>query len=310
MLETAQKKVEARNFDIRKNLLKFDNVMNDQRKVIFDQRISIMKGEEIAETVDDMRHDVVNDAVDRHIPKNAYAEQWDAPGLREKLRDVVAMDFPVEDWAKEEGIAEEQIHERVIKAVDDAYAARRTEWTNAMPGQDLPQQIEKSVLLQTLDRLWREHIISNDYLRQVIHLRGYGQRDPLNEYKTEGFNLFQDMVARLKEAVTGQLMRVQLQFQQPGSDGPGELPEPLPSSTPLPPMDMHHVDATTGRDEGGEQQVIVGDMTMVAERPSRSKPRPAAFDAQKPETWGKVARNDDCPCGSGKKFKHCHGAYV
>ena len=207
---------------------------------------------------------------------------------------------------KVNGSLQEQIRERVIKAVDDAYAAKRTEWTNAMPGQDLPQQIEKSVLLQTLDRLWREHIISNDYLRQVIHLRGYGQRDPLNEYKTEGFNLFQDMVARLREAVTGQLMRVQLQFQQPGA----ALPEELPDMTPLPPMDMHHVDATTGRDEGGDQQLIVGDMTMVAERPSRAKQRPAAFDPQKPETWGKVSRNDDCPCGSGKKFKHCHGAYV
>ncbi len=305
-LVTAQKKVEARNFDIRKNLLKFDNVMNDQRKVIFDQRISIMKGEEVTETVADMRHDVVNDAVEKHIPKNAYAEQWDAVGLREKLRDVVAIDFPVEDWAKEEGIADEQIHERVIEAVDKAYADKRAEWSTAMPGQDLPQQIEKSVLLQTLDRLWREHIISNDYLRQVIHLRGYGQRDPLNEYKTEGFNLFQDMVARLRESVTGQLMRVQLQFQQPGSTGAQELPD----MTPLPPMDMHHVDATTGRDEGGEQQVIVGDMTMLAEPPPRTKARPAAFNPQKPETWGKVSRNDDCPCGSGKKFKHCHGAYA
>jgi preprotein translocase subunit SecA len=297
-LETAQKKVEARNFDIRKNLLKFDNVMNDQRKVIFDQRIGIMKGEEVAETVDDMRHDVVDELVTKHIPENAYAESWDAAGLRERLRDAVAIDFPVEDWAKEEGIAEEQIRERVVTAVDSAYKAKREEWAAAVPGQDIGQQIEKSVLLQTLDRLWREHIIANDYLRQVIHLRGYGQRDPLNEYKTEGFNMFQAMVSQLKEAVTSQLMRVQLQFQQ--------QPD-LPGETPLPPMELHHIDATTGQDEVGSLNVAAGTMNLE----SGAKPkRTTKLDPKNPETWGKVARNDDCPCGSGKKFKHCHGAYV
>ncbi len=298
-LETAQKKVEARNFDIRKNLLKFDNVMNDQRKVIFDQRIGIMKGVEVSETVDDMRHDVVDELVNKHIPENAYAEQWDAAGLRERLREAVAIDFPVEDWAKEEGIADEQIRERVIEAVDGAYNGKRAEWETAMPGQNLKEQIEKSVLLQTLDRLWREHIIANDYLRQVIHLRGYGQRDPLNEYKTEGFTMFQHMVGQLKESVTGQLMRVQLQFQQ--------QPD-LPSETPLPPMELHHIDATTGQDEIGLQQVFVGDMNM--ESASAKPKRAVTFNAKKPETWGKVGRNDLCPCGSGKRYKHCHGALV
>ncbi len=298
-LETAQKKVEARNFDIRKNLLKYDNVMNDQRKVIFDQRIGIMKGEEVPETVDDMRHDVVHELVSKHIPENAYAEQWDAKGLREKLQEAVAIDFPVEDWAKEEGIADEQIRERVTQAVDGIYSAKRDEWKAAVPTEDLQMQIEKSVLLQTLDRLWREHIITNDYLRQVIHLRSYGQRDPLNEYKTEGFTLFQDMVARLKEAVTSQLMRIQLQIEQP---------QGLPEETPLPPMEMHHLDATTGQDEGGERQVVVGDMSM---EPLAAKPKKAVkLNPKKPETWGKVARNDDCPCGSGKKFKHCHGVFA
>ncbi len=297
-LETAQKKVEARNFDIRKNLLKFDNVMNDQRKVIFDQRIGIMKGEEVSETVDDMRHDVVDELVSKHIPENAYAEQWDAAGLREQLRDAVAIDFPVDDWAKEEGIADEQIRERVTHAVDDAYKAKREEWAGAAPGQDIGQQIEKSVLLQTLDRLWREHIIANDYLRQVIHLRGYGQRDPLNEYKTEGFTMFQAMVSQLKEAVTSQLMRVQLQFQQPAG---------LPDETALPPMELHHIDASTGQDEAGSLNVAAGTMNLE----TAAKPKAAAkIDPKKPETWGKVSRNDDCPCGSGKKFKHCHGAFV
>ena len=297
-LETAQKKVEARNFDIRKNLLKYDNVMNDQRKVIFDQRIGIMKGQEVAETVDDMRHDVVHDLVTKHIPENAYAEQWEAAGLREKLREAVAIDFPVEDWAKEEGIADEQIRERVNEAVNGMYNTKREEWEKAMPAQALQMQIEKSVLLQTLDKLWREHIITNDYLRQVIHLRSYGQRDPLNEYKTEGFTLFQDMVSRLKEAVTSQLMRIQLQFEnQPG----------LPDQTPLPDMELHHIDATTGQDEGGTRQVVVGEMNLET---AAKKPKKAAkFNPKKPETWGKVARNDDCPCGSGKKYKHCHGSY-
>jgi preprotein translocase subunit SecA len=273
-------------------------VMNDQRKVIFDQRIGIMKGEEVSETVDDMRHDVVDELVSKHIPENAYAEQWDAAGLRERLRDAVAIDFPVEDWAKEEGIADEQIRERVTHAVDNAYKAKREEWAGAAPGQDIGQQIEKSVLLQTLDRLWREHIIANDYLRQVIHLRGYGQRDPLNEYKTEGFTMFQAMVSQLKEAVTSQLMRVQLQFQQPAG---------LPDETALPPMELHHIDASTGQDEGGGINVAAGTMNLeTAAKPKRA----AKINPKKPETWGKVARNDDCPCGSGKKFKHCHGAFV
>ena len=298
-LETAQKKVEARNFDIRKNLLKFDNVMNDQRKAIFDQRVGIMRGEEVSETVDDMRHQVVNDLVAKHIPENAYAEQWDAAGLRERLREAIAIDFPVEEWAKEEGIADEQIRERVMEAADGYYGGKREKYSA-----DIMGQVEKAVLLQTLDRLWREHIITNDYLRQVIHLRGYGQRDPLNEYKTEGFTQFQEMVTRLKEAVTSQLMRVEIQSRPEGS-------EVLPDQTPLPEMALHHVDATTGIDEGDNTQPIFGTMNFEeqvnVEEPAK---KVAKRNPKKPETWGKVNRNDDCPCGSGKKFKHCHGAYV
>ena len=291
-LEKAQQKVEARNFDIRKNLLKFDNVMNDQRKVIFDQRIGIMNGEEISETVDDMRHDIIGELISKHIPENAYAENWDASGLRERLREAVAVDFPVEDWAKEEGIADEEIRERVTKTADTYYASKREKYTP-----DIMQQVEKSVLLQTLDRLWREHIVAVDYLRQVIHLRGYGQRDPLNEYKTEGFTLFSDMVTRLKEAVTGQLMRVELQMQ-PDDDL-------LPDADELPPMQVHHIDATTGQDDAGGGLQLFGSAAVGAMATAA-----ANFDPKKPETWGKVGRNDECPCGSGKKFKHCHGAYV
>src|SRR5205807_740052 len=164
-LEKAQQKVEARNFDIRKNLLKFDNVMNDQRKVIFEQRIGIMRGEDIGETVDDMRHRVIDDLIAKHIPENAYAEQWDATGLRERLREVIAIDFPVDEWAKEEGIAEEEIRERVSAAADKLYADKRAKYTP-----EIMQQVEKAVLLQTLDHLWREHIVTVEYLRQVIGL--------------------------------------------------------------------------------------------------------------------------------------------
>jgi preprotein translocase subunit SecA len=290
-LEKAQQKVEARNFDIRKNLLKFDNVMNDQRKAIFEQRIGIMNGDEISETVDDMRHDIVGELISKHIPENAYAEQWNAAGLRERLRDAVAIDFPVDEWAKEEGIADEEIRERVTSTTDKYYGDKREKYTP-----DIMKQVERSVLLQTLDRLWREHIVAVDYLRQVIHLRGYGQRDPLNEYKTEGFTLFSDMVTRLKENVTSQLMRVEIQFGEQGED--------LPDETQLPPMEAHHIDATTGQDDVGEGMPMFASAALGAAAIAA-----ADFDPKKPETWGKVGRNDDCPCGSGKKYKHCHGAY-
>ena len=291
-LEKAQQKVEARNFDIRKNLLKFDNVMNDQRKVIFDQRIGIMKGEEIAETVDDLRHDIIGDLISKHIPENAYAEQWDAPGLRERLRQAVAVDFPIEDWAKEEGIADEEIRERVLKTTDDYYQSKREKFTP-----DIMQQVEKSVLLQTMDRLWREHIVSVEYLRQVIGLRSYGQRDPLNEYKTEGFTLFSEMVTNMKEAVTSQLMRIEIRMQ--GND------DLLPDETQLPAMQAHHIDATTGMDDVGDSTPMFGSFAGAATIGAA-----LSIDPKNQETWGKVGRNDDCPCGSGKKYKHCHGAYV
>ena len=287
-LEKAQQKVEARNFDMRKNILKFDNVMNDQRKVIFEQRIGLMRGEEIAETIDDMRRDTVNELVAKHIPENAYAEQWDAAGLRERLREAVAIDFPIDEWAKEEGIADEEIRERATTTVDNYYAQKRETY-----GSEVMSQVEKSVLLRTLDKLWREHIITIDHLRQVIYLRSYGQRDPLNEYKTEAFNLFQALVAGLKEQVTAQLMRVEIKYQEPGDDL-------LPDEDELPVMEAFHIDATTGENDVGEGIHLN----------TPSKKSTVKLDPKNPETWGKVARNDMCPCGSGKRYKHCHGAYV
>ncbi|MEE4238214.1 MAG: preprotein translocase subunit SecA [Anderseniella sp.] len=271
-LEKAQQKVEARNFDARKNILKFDDVMNDQRKVIFEQRIGIMKGEEVAETVEDMRHEVIDATVHTFIPPNAYPEQWRSAELREKLREVVAIDFPVEDWAAEEGIAEEEIRERVTEAANGLYAEKREKY-----GDEIMGYVEKEILLRTLDQLWREHIITLEHLRQAVALRGYGQRDPLNEYKSEGFTLFGQMVDRLRELVTGQLMRVEItQNPQAMFDEDEELPD----------MQIEHFDA-------GGHELPGGD-----------------FDPDNPATWGDVGRNQLCPCGSGKKFKHCHGAYA
>ena len=294
-LEKAQQKVEARNFDIRKNLLKFDNVMNDQRKVIFEQRIGIMKGEEVSETIDDMRHHVIDDLVAKHMPGNAYAEQWDAAGLRERLRETIGIDFPVEDWAREEGIADEEIRERVTKAADELYAGKREKF-----GPDIMAQVEKTFLLRTMDQLWRDHIITVEQLRQVIHLRGYGQRDPLNEYKTEGYSLFETMVNKLRENVTAQVMRVEVRMGEPGEMDGFADEDDLPGEDELPFMMAHHIDATTGEDDIGEGMLLV----------DTRKEAQAAMDPKNPATWGKISRNEPCPCGSGKKYKHCHGAYA
>ena len=202
-LEKAQQKVEARNFDIRKNLLKFDNVMNDQRKVIFDQRVEWMKDEAVNEIVADMRHAAIEDLVSKHVPENAYPEQWDTKGLREELKRILDLDLPVDEWAKEEGIADEELLSRLDRHADEHMAAKAGQW-----GADVMRYVEKSILLQTLDHLWREHLVMLEHLRQVIGLRGYGQRDPLNEYKAEAFNLFESMLGRLATAVTALSMRV------------------------------------------------------------------------------------------------------
>ncbi|MFK8249970.1 preprotein translocase subunit SecA [Ancylobacter terrae] len=286
-LEKAQAKVEARNFDIRKNLLKYDDVMNDQRKVVFEQRIELMRDEDVAETVAEMRHGVVEDVVAKHIPPNAYPEQWDTPGLAEEIRNALGLDLPVEEWAKEEGIADEEVRERITNRADEIMAAKVAQY-----GPDIMRYVEKSILLQTLDHLWREHLVTLDHLRQVIGLRGYGQRDPLNEYKSEAFQLFEAMLARLREAVTAQLMRVEVMTAPPE-------PEPLP------PMEAHHIDASTGADELGYASAAdFGEPTLV---PSGGEP---VRDPNNPATWGRVGRNEACPCGSGKKFKHCHGRFA
>jgi preprotein translocase subunit SecA len=280
-LEKAQQKVEARNFDIRKNLLKFDNVQNDQRKVIFDQRVELMKSDSVAEMVTDMRHDFIDDIVVKHVPEHAYAEQWDVAGLKEELKRVLDIDLPVDEWAKEEGIADEELLTRIEQRVDEHMAAKVAQW-----GPDVMRYVEKTILLQTLDHLWREHLIMLDHLRQVIGLRGYGQRDPLQEYKSEAFALYEAMTAHLREAVTAQLMRVEIV--------PPEEQQPV-----LPAMEAHKFDPNTGEDEMAFASASLVPETSGADR-----------DPKNPASWGKVGRNEDCPCGSGKKYKHCHGRYA
>ncbi|MDX8454978.1 preprotein translocase subunit SecA [Mesorhizobium sp. VK9D] len=288
-LEKAQKKVEARNFDIRKNLLKYDDVANDQRKVVFEQRIELMDGEGLSETIAEMREGVVEEIVAKNIPENAYAEQWNVAGLKEEVAQYLNLDLPIEEWVKEEGIAEDDIRERITAAADAAAKERADRF-----GPDVMNYVERSVVLQTLDHLWREHIVNLDHLRSVVGFRGYAQRDPLQEYKGEAFELFQGMLGNLRQAVTAQLMRVEL-VRQAADAPPPETPEMFGS----------HIDGSTGEDDfqGGETALLMRQDTNAVVAPENRDPK-------NPSTWGKVGRNELCPCGSGKKYKHCHGTFA
>ncbi|MBZ9740719.1 MULTISPECIES: preprotein translocase subunit SecA [unclassified Mesorhizobium] len=288
-LEKAQKKVEARNFDIRKNLLKYDDVSNDQRKVVFEQRIELMDGEGLSETIGEMREGVIDEIVAKAIPENAYAEQWDVAGLKAEVAEFLNLDLPVEEWVKEEGIAEDDIRERISQAAEAAAKERADRF-----GPEVMTYVERSVVLQTLDHLWREHIVNLDHLRSVVGFRGYAQRDPLQEYKGEAFELFQAMLGNLRQAVTAQLMRVEL-VRQAAEAPPPEAPD----------MFGTHIDGTTGENdfEGGETALLV-------RQESNAIVAPEDRDPNNPATWGKVGRNEACPCGSGKKYKHCHGTFA
>jgi preprotein translocase subunit SecA len=285
-LEKAQQKVEARNFDIRKNILKFDNVMNDQRKVIFEDRRRMMASESLESTIEDMRTGVIDDIVAKHIPHDAYPEAWDIAGLKSEVLNKLSLDLPVDDWAKEEGIADEEVAARLHKAAEDSYADRVQRNTP-----DVMRYIEKQIILQSLDHLWREHLVTLDHLRQVIGWRGMAQRDPLNEYKSEAFELFRELISQWHEGVIGQISRVEVRFQQP---------EPEP-----PPMQYQHIDPATGENEYAFASLPPAtDVGLLA---ATSGVDVVDRDPKNPSTWGRVGRNEPCPCGSGKKFKHCHG---
>ena len=288
-LEKAQQKVEARNFEIRKQILKYDNVLNDQRKVIFEQRKVIMSSEDVSDEIKEYRASAVEELVERHIPPKAYAEQWDAKGLEEEIKSVFDLDLPIVDWAHEEGIADEEVRERILKDVEIRAAERTANFTP-----EIMRYAEKAILLQTLDHLWREHIINLEHLRQYVGLRGYGQRDPLNEYKSEAFELFESLLSRLRFDVVRQLMHIMISME-----APPEMPQEAPQ------MIASKPDFNSGENmAAGEPEPYRGQRTVVNQDPD------VPVDPNNPATWGKVQRNAPCPCGSGRKFKHCHGALV
>jgi len=290
-LERAQAKVEGRNFDIRKQLLKFDDVMNDQRKAIFGQRMEIMESDELAEIAQDMRHAVVDDVVDEYLPPKTYPDAWNTEGLRDALRDKLNLDLPVVDWAAEEGVDQDALRRRVTEASDAMMAEKE-----AIFGHDTMRQIEKQILLQTIDGKWREHLLRLEHLRSVVGFRGYAQRDPLSEYKTEAFTLFEHMLDSLRQDVTQKLsmirpisaeeqaaMMAQFQAQQAAAEEARQQPAAAP-------------------------RIVAAPATAPAQVSAQARvPVLAGFDEADPATWGNPSRNDPCPCGSGEKFKHCHG---
>ncbi|WP_417831396.1 preprotein translocase subunit SecA [Terasakiella sp.] len=287
-LEKAQQKVEARNFDMRKQLLKFDDVMNDQRKVIFEQRREMMSTEDVSDLIKDMRYDVIEGIVDKCIPEKAYAEQWDTDALHEEITRVFNIDLPVKEWAKEEGVADQEIRDRITDEVDRKMAAKVVNY-----GEEVWRSVEKSVLLQLLDTIWKEHLLALDHLRQGIGLRAYAQRDPLNEYKREAFNLFEEMLSILRDRVVSLLAHVELQV---GS--PEEELEAFNRHEDQQMMESRQDPAMANQQPESPEY---GTATVRTNKPSET------VDPNDPSTWGKVARNAACPCGSGKKFKHCHG---
>ncbi|MBP0582472.1 preprotein translocase subunit SecA [Labrys sp. LIt4] len=297
-LEKAQQKVEARNFDIRKNILKYDNVLNDQRKEIFEHRRELMAQDSVGETIADFRHLVIDELVRAHVPENAYPEQWDTEGLHKSVNDVLNLDLPITDWAKEEGIADEELTHRITEAADKHAAERAAGF-----GEEVTRQVEKAVLLQTLDNLWRDHIVTLDHLRQVIGFRAMAQRDPLIEYKSEGYQLFSDLMNRWREEVTRTMFRLQVMQQ--------------PEEPALPQMFGQHIDPLTGEDEfaqmgsglagSGFPPAQLSSPFPAADNPAQRIVAPEDRNPDDPSTWGRVGRNEACPCGSGKKYKHCHG---
>ncbi|HEX9703146.1 MAG TPA: preprotein translocase subunit SecA [Rhodospirillales bacterium] len=291
-LEKAQEKVEARNFEIRKNLLKFDDVMNDQRKVIYEQRKELMSTEDVSEDIYEMRQQVIDNLIHRCIPENAYAEQWDMAGLHEETLRIFGLDLPVAEWAKEEGIADAEIRERLSQAVDRKAAEKAANY-----GPELMRSVEKSLLLQLLDQLWKEHLLALDHLRQGIGLRAYAQRDPLNEYKREAFNLFEAMLTSLRERVTQVLSYVELEMAAAVDDA-------IFSRSEQPTVETRNDPAFGAGDVYAADEGEGGVATLA---PVMTRQAATTLDPNDTATWGRVSRNAPCPCGSGRKYKHCHG---
>ena len=275
-LERAQAKVEGRNFDIRKQLLKFDDVMNEQRKVIFGQRREIMEADDQTEIVADMRHEVIDDLIDTYMPPKSYADQWDTEGFYAAVIEHLNIDLPVIAWCEEEGVDDDVIRERLVEATDKMIAEKREAF-----GSENMRTIEKQLLLQTIDAKWRDHLLTLEHLRSVVGFRGYAQRDPLNEYKNESFQLFEGMLDSLRQDVTQKLGRAQPMTEE---ERQAMLEEMM-----------------------AQQAAAQGAAAVNVAPPAPTEDAIDGFDENDPETWGNPGRNDLCPCGSGKKFKHCHG---
>ncbi|MEO6015027.1 MAG: preprotein translocase subunit SecA [Devosia sp.] len=298
-IERAQGRVEARNFDIRKNILKYDDVMNDQRKVIFEQRLELMDKDDVAETIQDMRHDVVDTLIGHAIPERSYPEQWKMDLLDEELNEFLNLKVDTKHWPEEEGIDVETIRERLIKASDEAAAAKVAKYSP-----DIMRQVEKSLLLQSIDSLWRDHLVTLDHLSKVVGWRGLAQRDPLNEYMQEAYELFQKLLGDMREMVIKQLSHVEIQVRQPE-------PPPVPDMSRLSEI---HIDPTTGENDAvsnvtgtiGGRFAAAGALAGVGGDVAEADPRLRPID---PKLLVGVQRNAPCPCGSGKKFKHCHGSF-
>jgi preprotein translocase subunit SecA len=307
-LEKAQRKVEERNFEIRKNLLKFDDVMNDQRKVIYEQRKELMKSEDVSSTISDMRHEVIEDLVARYVPDGAYSEQWEVGALHDELQRISGLDLPVADWASEEGIADEEICERAISAVD-----RRMAEKAANVGPELMRLAEKGVLLQVLDQAWKDHLLALDHLRQGIGLRAYAQKDPLNEYKHEAFNLFEQMTASLRETVSLVLCHMEISdsdFESPiafDDKGMVETREDPASFIDTENAERVHPAAQLQAISGQTKFLANSEASDIPEGWILHEPLGRWIDPENIVSWGKVPRNVPCPCGSGKKYKRCHG---
>ena len=289
-LEKSQAKVEARNFDIRKNLLKYDNVMNDQRKVIYDQRKELMTAETVTDTVDDMREEIVTAMTETYTPDDISSDDWDVDALDEEVVRTLNLKLPLHSWIEEEGIGTEELTNRIIKAADEKMAQKRADF-----GDDLINMIEKNLTLQVLDQVWKEHLQVLEYMRHTILLRAYGQKDPLNEYKREAFFLFRDMLGNMREQVTRLLMHVELAPQTAESLAAMQARRQEMIERHDAPEDAFGTPAAAAQDE------------RLANSPFRYN-KTGEIDPNDPSTWGKVSRNAPCPCGSGKKYKPCHGA--
>jgi len=291
-IETAQKKVEARNYDIRKQVVEYDNVMNDQRKVIYEQRGEIIDSETVDEVMAAMRAETVNSIVADACPPGSYPEQWDVEAMKERTANILDLSPPIDDWMQEDAVDAEIFEERIQQAAD-AVAAEKAGLVDA----ETWKGIEKSILLQTLDHHWKEHLSTLDALRQVVFLRAYAQKQPINEYKQEAFALFERMLQNIREDVTRTVARIDLRFEEPE-------PMPLPD---LPDFLTTHIDPFTGEDNSGD--VDAGSLGVIANTlPPMQVPKPDLPEGENPYAELEISRNAPCPCGSGRKYKHCHGA--